>query len=470
MNNVFQRYMWLGVAALWLGAVLLFKLLRFDAYGIDEAAAQALLVSWSAIEHIANPIVILGAPDFRALLFAPVGLYWPGSIVAVKVFTAAIAFFGVLFLYHWSQRTNGTEAALIASSLLLIAPATFSQINSLGAGPYLLLLFGNGFFLYNKHIQSGRIINGWFFLQLLNIAIASSIHPAGLAYPAALAWCWQDKTENKRGQRQMWIGIGLTVAIVLALRYGWYGMDWLRNPIASIATAIFGPQSESIESLGWGLFPAALLALVLLFDWRNLSGDLLKRTLLMATIIGLAAADSAWAYIAVTVILYRGIPLLIVANDRIGKNSVAARRGIVFVTILIVATTFMINNRILRLNIEIGLLSSQDDVIRTLATELEGSKEPVNTSSQWPARTMLATKHPAFPLPPASKDSEMMMRNIKEIRYIVLDPFDEDNKALAANFAQMSGVLKTLSIERRAVLIQVLQKDVTSPAAPTAKP
>lgn len=469
MTNIFQRYAWVGVLALWLGGVLFFKLLHFDAYGIEEAAAQALLISWSAIEHIANPIVVLGAPDFRGLLFAPVGLYWPGSIVAVKVFTAIVAFGAILLTYRWSQRVSGTESALIASSLLLIAPATFYQINSLGAGPYLLLLFGLGYFLYNKHLESDRVVNGWYFLQLLNLAIATSIHPAALAYPAALAWLWKEKPDNKTGQRQIWIGVGLTVAFVLMMRYGWYGMNWLSNPLASIATTLFGPQDENIESLGWGLFPTALLILILLFDWRNLFGDFMGRTLLLAIILGLAAADSGWAYLAVILIIFRGVPLLIAANNRMGKQSLVGQRSIVFIGILIAATTFMINDRILRMNIEIGLLSSQDNIIRTLATELQDVKEPVNSSSQWPARTMLATKHPAFPLPPAGNDNEILLRNIRGVRYILLDPYDEANKALAANLAQLSGATKTLVIEKRAVLMQVVQKDAGSraPLAPS---
>lgn len=471
MTDIFQRYAWLGVFVIWLGGILLLKLLHFDAYGIEEAAAQALLISWSAIEHIANPIVVLGTPDFRGLLFAPVGLYWPGSIVAVKVFGAIVAFLAAFFTFKWSQRASGAEAALIAVSLLLIAPATFSQINALGTGPYLLLLFGLGFYLYNKHIQSDRVINGWYFLQLLNMAVAASIHPAGLAYPAALAWLWKDQPENKSGRRQVWIGIGATVLFVLALRYGWYGMNWLSNPLASIATAFFGPQEENIESLGWGLFPAALLILILLFDGRNLFSDFMGRTLLLAIIIGLVAADSGWAYLAVTIILFRGVPLLILANSRMRNTSLVAQRGIVFVVVLVVGTAFMVNDRILRMNIEIGLLSSQDNVIRTLATELETSKEPVNTSSQWPARTMLATKHPAFPLPPASQDNEILLHNIKNVRYILLDPYDEANKELGANLAQLSGVTKTLAIEKRAVLLQVTYKDAagSSQVAPAAK-
>ena len=95
-------------------------------------------------DHVVNPIVVFGLPDLRVLLFAPLGIYWTGSIIAVKVFTSLIAFAASLLLYRWARRTMGEEVALIGTGLLLIAPLTFSQINSVGIGPFLLLLFALG--------------------------------------------------------------------------------------------------------------------------------------------------------------------------------------------------------------------------------------------------------------------------------------------------------------------------------------
>ena len=63
------RY-WVFLALLvWGGAILALHMLRLDTYGVNEGAARALLLSWSIVDQVVNPTVVMGFHDFRALLF-----------------------------------------------------------------------------------------------------------------------------------------------------------------------------------------------------------------------------------------------------------------------------------------------------------------------------------------------------------------------------------------------------------------
>ena len=191
LEKITPRYQALLILLAWGTILLTAGLIRVDAFGIEEGAARALLLVWSVVDRVINPIFIMGLPDLRALLFAPVGIYWPGSITAAKVFTGLITFASALFFHRWSRSTNNNETALIGAGLLLIAPLTLAQINAISAGPYLLLGFGLGLWMNQSYRRVARPLGGWFFLQLLLIAILTSIHPIALAYPLALIIEWR---------------------------------------------------------------------------------------------------------------------------------------------------------------------------------------------------------------------------------------------------------------------------------------
>ena len=227
-----QRYWGILILIAWGGAAISLGLLRYDAFGIDETAARALLVSWTVVDRVVNPIVIMGAPDFRALVFLPLALYWPGSFIAMKVFMLLVLFGAVTLLFRWSRKTFGDETALIASGLTLIAPLALMQINSGGAGPFLLLCFGVGLWLNNTYRAKGKQLGGWYFAQLLLTVIAVSIHPAGLAYPLALAWEWYKNPIDPRQKKQFLIGLALAGLVVLLMRFGWPALQWGVNPLA----------------------------------------------------------------------------------------------------------------------------------------------------------------------------------------------------------------------------------------------
>lgn len=452
-----QRYYWVLVLVAWGSLAIFVDLFRFDPYGIREAAAQALLVNWSVAEQIVNPIVIFGAPDFRALLFAPMGAYWPGSMVAVKIFTALIMFLATMLLYRWSKDRFSSEIALIASGLLLIAPLTWHEINSLSAAPYLLLTFGLGILVNEKYRATQRQLSGWYFMQLFLVLVTVSMHPAGLAYPLALAWEWWRNPVDKRQQKQVFWGIAIAVVFVLVFRFGWRAMDWLQNPLVPLGAIWSAPMPDAlIPPTAWsGLLPAILIAAVVFFSRAMVLRELWPRMLLFSVIFGSVAADHGWALLALTLLLYLGTWKLVSANAAIEGNSFFGQRGIVMIVVFVTATTFMIGDKTLRASHLRQALSAQDRTIQWLALELGDADEPVKISSQWPARTMLATRHPAFPLPPAMPDGPTLLSKIEGIRFLLFDPFDPDNAALTRNVSEMTNAFETVTVDERSVIIKV---------------
>lgn len=450
----------------WGGLALFFHLLRFDPYGIEEPAARALLLNWSVSDQVVNPIVIFGLPDLRVLLFAPLGIYWTGSIIAVKVFTLLIAFAAILLLYRWARRTMNAEVALIGSGLLLISPLTFSQINAVGSGPFLLLLFALGQWLDEKYRHAQRQLGGWYFLQLILAAVAVSLHPAGLAYPLALIWEWHKKPINKRHRIQVWIGLGITTILILILRLGWPALEWGGNPMAVLTDLVyvFGPNSEG-PSWMMGLIPSALLVLFLLSDLREIFKDLLGRMLLGGFVLGSIAADPGWAMLGLAILVYRGLNKLITINQGLQAGGLAGQRGIVLVVIFVLATTYMIDEKMQRYDILQGAVSSQDEVIRTLAGELDDLKKPTVTISQWPARTLLATKQTTFPLPPPSHNAQGLLKNLHGAHFLLFDPYDRSNAQLTRQVSELTSKLKTVMVRPEAVLVEIVDNSDKNAAA-----
>src|SRR3569623_261194 len=209
ISRLLNRYWGIIVLLIWGGALLGLGLLRTAPYGLDEGAARGLLLIWSIFDKIVNPIVTLGIPDFRALLFIPLGAYWPGSLLAAKIITVVLAFIAVTLFYRWSSRTADAEAALIASTLLLIAPQFINEIDSIDTGVYLLFALAVGNWLNTTYRTAQRAFSGWFFMQLLWVGITITLHPAGLAYPLVLGWAWyKDPLDPRQPRRRVHGGLG----------------------------------------------------------------------------------------------------------------------------------------------------------------------------------------------------------------------------------------------------------------------
>lgn len=461
IKSKLEQYWGIIVLIVWGALILSLSLLRLDPYGIEESAARALLLNWSVADRVVNPIVTLGAPDLRALLFLPLGAYWAGSFVALKVFSLLIFFGAVTFLYRWSRKHFSDEAALISSGLLLISPLAIMQINSIGIGPYLLLGFGAGLWINQRYREKGKPLGGWYFTQNLLIVTMVSIHPAALAYPLALAWEWKRDPVDARQQKQIQIGIAAATIFALVFRFGWPGIEWGINPMESLGALFSGKVPGDPVASQWvsGIVPAALLLAVIFYNRKQILENMMSRMLVLAVVLGAASADYGWTLIVLATILFLGIPLLIKLNDAFGAHSFAGQRGIVMIVVFVTATTFMLGDRAYRSSVISGLVSPEDDIIRALAIQTEEIEESFNTGSQWPARTMLAVKRPVFPLPPAAESPEEFQKMIGNIRFILFDPFEPENKALRDNIAASTNVMETLIQQPNGVIVKVKLAD-----------
>ena len=453
LSRFIARYWGLAVLLLWGGLAL--WLGQRAPYGLDEGAARALLLNWSVAGDVVNPIVIFGVPDFRALIFIPLGIYWSGSLIAAKVFTLLITFAAATLLYRWSRRSLNQETALVATGLLLIAPLTLVQADALAAGPYLLLMFGLGVWLDHGYRAEPRPLGGRYFTQMLLVATTVTLHPAGLAYPAALLWHWYKNPLDTRQQRHMYIGVTLAVLFALLLQAGWHGLSWWRNPLMPLAAVLLGSGQETGAAVTvTGLLVAVLAVLVIALNARKLLDDFMGAMLVLALLFGAAAADDAWAMLTLVVILYYGLPKLIAFNESLGSPGYVGKRGGVFALLVIAATWFMTVDRNYYQAVQQEWLSPHDRLIHTLVTE-QADKKSLRVASQWPARTMIACKCEVLPLPPAAKDGETLLTYLKGITHIVVDPSAPENRKLGLNIAEVGGRLETVALQPGGVILKV---------------
>ncbi len=468
-----RRYYALAALVVWGAAILSFGLLRFNTIGIEEGAAKDLLMLWSVVDKIASPIGTFGTPDLRTFLLLPVSLYWSGSIIAAKVFTMMIMFGAVLLLFQWHTNNNSKnqESALLASALLLLLPLTITQIDIISTGPYLLLMFAFGHWLHGAYSNSGRHLGGWYFTQLFTVMIAVSLHPAAIAYPLALAWYWCKNTDDDQAYKKKSVIIGSLVAtfLVISFRTGWQdGLAWMSNPIQTLSdtfasglTGVGEPASTIIGSI-----VIILLAYTLYQDRQRITTDFLTTLLTLGLVVGLVAADGTWALLACTLLLYRGIPILIKLNQKIKTESLFGQRGIVIITTFLLATTFMMVNKEYTRNHVMERYSDRDILINTLCNDHspkdDDAATPFVIASQWPAQTMLNCRGVVFPLPKAAVDGPTLAKNIKGITHLVFDHNDESNKALAANIADLGGIAQTSALQNGGVVVKIRNSRVTN--------
>lgn len=450
-----SRLWTLGALLLWGGLLIGFGLIRFDTFGLDEGAAMGLLLNWSVSDQIASPVTTFGGPDFRALLFIPLGLYWTGSMLAAKVFMIIATFLAALFLYHW-QRKSDEESALLATGLLLVAPVTIGLVDAMGAGPFVLLMFAFGWLLDQKYRASPHQISSLYFVQTLLVAITVTLHPIGLAYPLALAWHWHKNPKSDKQKKQVWTGIAIATGIVLAMQTGWIALNWGANPLDSLATALLGKHLMLDALWAVGLIPAILLLVVIVKAGRRLLDELLGTMLLLGTLLGLAVADDNWAFLALALLFFTGIPLLIRANAALGKQmGFLGQRGLVMAALIVTATFFMQADRAHGQRIASGELTPQDELIQRLAQEAQDTDKAFLAASPWPARTMIACRRDVLPLPPAAADGPALLQSIQGLTHIIYDHKDPGNWALSENFSQITDATETLAILPGGVLIRI---------------
>ncbi len=466
------NYVW-PVATLicWGGALLLLGLVGFTPFGLDEGAARALLLNWSTSDQIANPVFIFQIPDFRALLFIPLGIYWSGSMLAAKVFTIMVAFVAVLALYRWSRVQWNDEVALVASGLFLVAPLTLMQIDAMDQGIYLIFIVGLGLWVDAKFRTQERTITGWYFVLMILTAITITIHPMGLAFPMALAWQWYRAPVGKKHQQHIFIGLAITTGIMLAMGAGWIAIDWFGNPVLPLAHIIYSfypaePPGE--EEMVLGTLGFILLLVILLYIGKELTRSLPGRTLLSALAIGLFCADAAWALVAQIVIIYGGVELLIRANRKLPVNNFFGQRGIATFAVFVLLFWFMQMDRAHAHNLANNILDPVDQIIDQLRAEAANPDKPFRAASQWPARTMIAVRRDVLPLPPPMPDSATLWKNIKSLSHIVFAHNDPRHHNLAEQLAELITVTQTLAVDSGGAIIAI--KSDTPPPVPTSAP
>ncbi|MGD8640434.1 MAG: hypothetical protein PVG89_07405 [Gammaproteobacteria bacterium] len=452
------KHVWhLLIMCVWGGAIIGFNLVRFNAHGVDEGAAMALLLNWSVSDQIINPVTTYGGPDFRALLFIPLGLYWPGSIIAAKVFTLMFCFASALLLYYWNKETEGDESALIATGLFLISPLLIYVADTISIAPFLLTLFGAGLYLDKKYRASPHSISSLYFIQMLVIAIVITLHPMGLAYPLALAWQWYKNPKSDKQKKQVWAGIGITTAIILAMQTGWIAIPWGANPLVSLHNAVMGYDLRELYQDQWVAGAIMIVPLVYLVyrDVGRLSGNLMGSMLLLSLIIGLSAADQNWAMIAMVMLLYRGIPAIIQLNKKITAFHFMGQRGIVFAAILLLSLFFMQGDKIYAKQLANQILSSRQQLIQRLAEEAADPDQPFLAASQWPAQTMIVCKRDVLKLPPPQDNGKELLAMIKNITHIMFDHRNPANHQLASNIAELGGYTETVDIQPAGVIVKI---------------
>ncbi|MCL5669369.1 MAG: hypothetical protein M1392_05245, partial [Gammaproteobacteria bacterium] len=314
-------------------------------------------------------------------------------------------------------------------------------------GVYLLFVFGAGVWLDDTYRAAPRPLGGKYFLQLLLAAIAVTLHPAGLAYPAALVWRWYQQPVDTRQQRHIYTGVALAVLFALLLRQGWKNLAWWSSPIETLAGAlgVYSPW------LGW--VAGALLILAVLAGLRRLMSDFMGQMLLAALALGAFAADAVWATLALTLVLYYGSAQLIALNQK-WRGGFLAQRGLTLLAIMLISLLFMSANRQHYAFNKAGALSPEDRLIARLVEEARDTEHPFRAASQWPARTMLATRRAALPLPPPAQDAEAFLKQIQGVTHLIFNPYQVD-KALARNLAETSSEMETVARESGGVILRV---------------
>lgn len=439
---------YLGLAGLCLLAWAYMALFRYDNYGIEEDAARALLLNWSIIHQIASPIALYGAPDLRAFLFIILDLHWAGSLAAAKVFTMLILFGSGLLLYRWSEGKDGDESAMMATALLVISPIALMQTDAIGSGVYMLGVFILTHLLQQAYRDSKRLLSSWFFLLILMTAFAVSMHPMGFAVPLVLLWLWRRELLTAGKGRNLLVGTAIATALIMMLRWGWSGMgSAATNPLTILADTLMGPDLiHHADQWGIGLIIANLLLIAIAAQLFRKSSDPMTLLLIAGSVVGALHADHAWALIAYATLLYLGIPQLITFNRRYGWKGLVGQRGMVLASVMILATVSMTSLRDYRVINQHELKSDTDTVIAVLAQEAENTNAPFVAASQWPARTLLATRRDVLPLPPAVDDPAVFSKQIRGLTHMAFDPQKPELHQLAQNAASISHELETIAL------------------------
>ena len=171
----------------------------------------------------------------------------------------------------------------------------------------------------------------------------------------------------------------------------------------------------------------------------------------------------SWALLMLALLLYGGFPWLLRACTRLAGSGLVVQRGWLWVLLVLICTAFL---RVDRSEFEAGrrnLLSAEDELISDFAAGIDGLRNrapeagraiPLLVASSWPARTSIACKCAALPLPPAAKDPASQLAMMRGVSYVILSD-NRDNRALANNFSQLSSRMEVLSKGAGGVILHI---------------
>jgi hypothetical protein len=398
--------------------------------------------------------------------------------LAVKIFTLLLLAGAARLFYLWGRQRTAAEPALLATGLLLLSPLLLAQVDSLAPGVYVLMAFAAGAWLNQAYRARPLPLGSNYFIQLLICAFGVSLHPVGLAYPLALLWTWYKEPLDEKQKKYFLVGVSLVSLLTLIIRMGWHDAEWLHNPLDSLASTIIGTSIEDeMTPARWAAGSIVLCMLVptLLMQWRNLLTDFTGRLLLLGLILGCATFDATWAIIALTIILYFGLPSLLYDQQLAGNSSL--QHGIAWLTITALCTSFMYADKQHYELHQNGILSERDQLIKTLSDEAENIRKAkeensaaisprLRVASQWPSRTMIACQCDTLPLPPAAQDSQSQLDMMRGITYVLFDPKLPANMLLSRNFSQLGDATETIALQRQRDGVLLRIKDTSPPTPP----
>ena len=80
-------------------------------------------------------------------------------------------------------------------------------------------------------------------------------------------------------------------------------------------------------------------------------------------------------------------------------------------------------------------------------------RAPILVASPWPARTSIACRCAALPLPPAAKDPESQLAMMRGVSYVILAD-SLDSRPLANNFSQLGARVEVVSKQPGGVILR----------------
>ncbi len=121
--------------------------------------------------------------------------------------------------------------------------------------------------------------------------------------------------------------------------------------------------------------------------------DFTGRILLISLALGTATCDLAWALIVLSSILYFGFPLIL-RSQHSPAGGLMRQRGVALFLIIILSTLFMRADKAHYEIRQVGILSEQDQLIRSLSDEAENTRKAAEESNGSTAVPHLASSQP----------------------------------------------------------------------------